>query len=91
MVSKGTPEFEEYLRAPLMVYGRGHNVRLARLSASDTELGALFTEPVLLIAAQKRVGTQVSPERFLAVATSQGRRVTTLLDGEPMIQAYEVR
>lgn len=91
MVSRGEPGFEEYVRSPLLAYGRGSEVQLARLSASDSELQTLFTGPVLLVAARKRVGIQVSPDKFLTIATSKGYRVTPLLEGEPMIQAYDIR
>ena len=91
MVSRGKPGFEDYLRAPLSAYGRSRDVEVARLSATDEELRALFAQPVLLVAARKRVGDRRSPERFLDIATSLGRHVTPVFDGSSIITAYEIK
>lgn len=91
MVSKGKPEFEEYLRSPLSTYGRSHEVAVLRLSATDEELRALLARPVLLVAARKRVGQYRSPERFLTIAAAMGHEVTPISDDSSMITVYEVR
>jgi 4-amino-4-deoxy-L-arabinose transferase-like glycosyltransferase len=90
MVGKGKPEFEEYLRAPLLTYGRGDDVTVLRLSATDDELRALLAKPVLLVAARKRVGEYRSPERFIEIATTMGRTVTPRIDDSSMITVYDI-
>lgn len=91
MVSKGKPGFEDYLRSPLSAYGRSRDVEIARLSATDDGLRALFVKPVLLVAARKRVGEHRSPERFLDIATSMGRHVAPILEDSSIITAYEIK
>jgi hypothetical protein len=91
MVSKGKPGFEDYLRSPLLAYGRLDDVEVARLSSTDDELRSLFAQPVLLVAARKRVGDHRSPERFFDIATSMGRRVAPIFEDSAIITAYEIK
>ena len=91
MDSSSSAEFQQYVRAPLSVYGRTENVFLARLSGSEEELRVLFEKPALLIAAAKTVGSRRSPQRFLDAATTMGRSVKQVETNSSLITIHEIR
>lgn len=81
-------EFDRYIRAPLLVYGRERDIQVLKLTESDDALRPKFVAPALLIVARKQLGTRVSPDRFVAMAKGQGISVKALSRGDEMIQMY---
>lgn len=81
-------EYESYIRAPLLVYGREKDVHVLRLMDSDSELRPKFVAPALLIVARKQIGLRLSPDRFVAMAKEQGFLMKALSSEEHMISMY---
>lgn len=83
------PGFEQYIRAPLIAYGRSADIIVARLSGSDEELLDVFKQPVLFVAARKEIAGARAPERFLEIAREAGRVVVEDPHSSGSITVYQ--
>jgi hypothetical protein len=91
--AEGTPqgqskEYDEYLRAPLTVYGVEQPIDVVGLTHSEDELGKAFSSvPFTLVAARARRSAEQSPERFLRIIESKNESLSLNTHGRLIIVA----
>jgi hypothetical protein len=76
-VVDGVREYEQYLRTPLLVYGVTNEIRLLRMSDSDTDIVVSMSGATSLVV-QKRVqrgGAVLSPFRFKKLLSESGQYI----------------
>lgn len=72
--SSSFPEFEEYVRAPLTVYGATRPIRMIGLTHSEERIGGALRECSTLVAARVKGPTGASSQKFISIAEQHGVR-----------------
>jgi hypothetical protein len=78
---RDSPAVQEYLRAPLSVYGVTKAVRIVGLTELSSELMKEFVDGRLLVSFGTEKGVYRSPERFIHEATGKGLTVVPISRG----------
>jgi hypothetical protein len=76
-IVNGMPEYQQYLRSPLLVYGVTKEVRLMPIKATDEALmGDLRgVSSVVLQRRSDRSGAEISPRRFRGLLLANGQSI----------------